>query len=127
MHYHAENQVLNGRAPAGEAPGEQPQEEFQALEEWKSKFMALTLHELRTPLSSIIGYLDLFLAGEFGPLAQLQQEYLETVHRAAHRLLAITDNLADVSNIISARLTLQPQPPTWRGSSPWWPTSYRPT
>lgn len=110
LHYQAENQELNGRTPGREIPGVNPREEFQALEEWKSKFMALTLHELRTPLASIIGYLDLFLAGEFGPLAQMQQEYLETVHRAAHRLLSITDNLADVSNLISARLTLQPQP-----------------
>ncbi|OUC06152.1 hypothetical protein RY27_22820, partial [Litorilinea aerophila] len=86
LHYQAENQELNGRTPGLEIPGVNFREEFQALVEWKSKLMALTLVELRTPLASIIGYLDPFLAGEFRPPARVQEESPDAGHPAGPRL-----------------------------------------
>ena len=47
-------------------------------------------HELWTPLTSILGYLELLLSGEGGRLTQTQRRYLETVERNAKRLFRTT-------------------------------------
>ena len=55
----------------------------------KSDFLSLLNHELRTPLSVILGYIDLFLEGSFGPPSEDQRVIL-------HRLHANTCNVLDL-------------------------------
>ncbi len=72
----------------------------------KSEFLANISHELRTPMTSIIGYTELMMGHDW-PFAE-RHEYLETIDRNAKRLLAIIDEILDLSNIEADRLDLAP-------------------
>jgi signal transduction histidine kinase len=80
-----------------------------ALEEvshLKTEFVSLVSHELRTPLTSIQGYIRLILGGHTGELNEVQQEFLSTAARNTDRLIALVDDLLDISRIESGRLEL---------------------
>ncbi len=84
-----------------------------ALEEvshLKTEFVSLVSHELRTPLTSIQGYIRLILAGHTGGLDPVQQDFLNAVNRNTDRLVALVDDLLDISRIESGRLELLLEP-----------------
>lgn len=70
------------------------------IDRMKSEFISTAAHELRTPLSSIIGYSELLLsqAGDFG---EEQRQSLDYINRKAWTLSKIVDELLDVSRIES--------------------------
>ncbi|CAN5436124.1 hypothetical protein BH09CHL1_BH09CHL1_17500 [soil metagenome] len=74
----------------------------------KSDFVSLVSHELRTPLTSIKGYVDLLLEGEVGTLSPEQSEFLNIVAASSTRLVALTNDLLDVSRIEAGHLDLNP-------------------
>lgn len=67
--------------------------------EHKSRFLANVNHELRTPLSSIIGYARLLRRETEGQISSLQRENLDDLMRNAERLLAQIDSLLDFARI----------------------------
>ena len=69
-----------------------------AVDRMKSDFVSLVSHELRTPLTSIKGYVDLLLR-EPGQLDVMQRESLEIVQKNARRLVALIDDLLDLSHL----------------------------
>ncbi len=83
--------------------------ELRRLDEAKSTFVSLAAHELRTPLASITGYVEMLLDGDAGLLNAAQTEYLCTIDASAQRLLRITRDLLDVARIESGRLQLSLQ------------------
>jgi len=83
--------------------------ELRRLDEAKSTFVSLAAHELRTPLASITGYVEMLLDGDAGPLNAAQTEYLSTIDASTQRLLRITRDLLDVARIESGRLQLSLQ------------------
>ncbi|HVB22254.1 MAG TPA: ATP-binding protein [Ktedonobacteraceae bacterium] len=80
------------------------------VDRMKSEFVSLVSHELRTPLTSIKGYVDLLLDGDAGELTGEQQEYLGVVRDNAERLIALINDLLDVSRIESGKIELQRGP-----------------
>jgi signal transduction histidine kinase len=80
--------------------------ELRRLDELKTQFISVASHELRNPLTSILGYVEMFLDEDFGPLSDEQREYLNVVWGAGRRLLEITDDLLDVTRIEAGRLDL---------------------
>jgi two-component system cell cycle sensor histidine kinase PleC len=77
----------------------------------KSNFLALMSHELRTPLNAIIGFSEV-LAGElFGPHASPRyREYAQDIHGAGRHLLALINDILDLSKSEAGRLELYPEP-----------------
>ena len=59
--------------------------------------IATIAHDLRTPLTSMSGFIGLLRDGDRGPLNPDQQRYLEIVHRAADRLQQLVDELLAAS------------------------------
>jgi len=55
------------------------------------------VHDLRTPLTSIKGYLEAFLEGDAGELRSEQRDYVKVVYRNARRLQVIVEDLMVVS------------------------------
>jgi len=78
--------------------------------EHKSRFLANVNHELRTPLSSIIGYARLLRRATDGPLSSQQRENLEDLLRNADRLLGLIDSLLDFAKIEAGKTELQLEP-----------------
>jgi signal transduction histidine kinase len=61
------------------------------------EFVALVSHELRSPLTSVIGYIDAILDGDVGELEDGQRRFLGSVERNARRMLRLVDDLMFVS------------------------------
>lgn len=71
----------------------------------KSDFLASMSHELRTPLNSVIGFASLLLRS---PLSPRQREWVEASQSSAEHLLALINDLLDLSKIEAGRLELRP-------------------
>jgi signal transduction histidine kinase/ActR/RegA family two-component response regulator len=70
----------------------------------KSEFLAVMSHEIRTPLNVIIGSASLLAEDA---LSCSQREYAETIHASGHSLLAILNDILDLSEIDAGRMTLE--------------------
>ncbi len=82
-------------------------EELVEADRLKDEFVALISHDLRTPLTSIIGYVELALDEDVEPpLDEERQSYLEVVSRSSERLLRLVDDLLFVARLQSGRLAL---------------------
>jgi signal transduction histidine kinase len=73
----------------------------------KSEFLANMSHELRTPLNHIIGFTELLLDKSFGKLNNTQEEYLDDVYMSSKHLLALINDILDLSKVESGKLELQ--------------------
>lgn len=82
-------------------------EKLQEANRLKTHFLARVSHELRTPLNAIIGYTDMNLAGFYGELNANQRDGLERVKRNSRQLLALINDVLDLSCIEAGRLELQ--------------------
>ncbi len=67
--------------------------ELRELNQMKDQFLANCSHELKTPLVSGMGYLDLILSGGMGRLEARQEKGLRIAHRNLERLLGLIENL----------------------------------
>jgi PAS domain S-box-containing protein len=76
----------------------------------ESEFLASMSHELRTPLNSIIGFSELLLNSPDGDLRTEQREYLSDILRSGVHLLALIDQVLDVSMFESGKGRLAPEP-----------------
>ena len=70
----------------------------------KSEFLANMSHELRTPMNAILGYSQLMQRDP--GLHARQQEYLTTINRSGEHLLALINDVLEISKIEARRITL---------------------
>lgn len=84
--------------------------ELKLLDEMKTRFVSTAAHELRTPLSTISGYLEILLEPGFDALTDNQLRCLKIVQRNSKRLIRITDDLLDVSGLEAGRIDLLLRP-----------------
>ncbi|MDR0320301.1 MAG: response regulator [Treponema sp.] len=71
----------------------------------KSSFLANMSHEIRTPMNAVIGMSELL---KHERLNGRQMGYVSDIHSSAHSLLAIINNILDLSKIESGKLALSP-------------------
>lgn len=76
----------------------------------KSRFLANVSHELRTPINAIVGYNALALDGMYGSLPTSLREAHERIRLASRHLLALVDDVLDLSRIEAGRMSLEPGP-----------------
>ncbi|MCW5623358.1 MAG: PAS domain S-box protein [Burkholderiales bacterium] len=76
----------------------------------KSAFLATMSHELRTPLNSIIGFTGILLRGLAGPLNPEQNKQLGMVQASARHLLALVNDVLDISKIEAGQLVVARAP-----------------
>lgn len=81
-------------------------EKARAADHLKSAFLATMSHELRTPLNSIIGFTGILLQGLAGPLNEEQQKQLGMVQSSSRHLLALINDVLDISKIEAGQLSL---------------------
>lgn len=76
----------------------------------KSEFLANMSHELRTPLTSILGFSTVLLQQVFGALNSKQIQYIEAISVSGDHLLALINDILDLSRIEAGREELVSEP-----------------
>ncbi len=73
----------------------------------KSEFVGKVSHEIRTPLNTITGFTEVIMAERFGPIGnERYRDYLKDVHAAGLHIVALLNDLLDLSKIESGQLNL---------------------
>ncbi len=80
--------------------------EAESANRTKSEFLANMSHELRTPLNHIIGFTELIAAEKLGGINEMQKEYLNDVLSSSKHLLALINDILDLSKVEAGKLEL---------------------
>jgi two-component system, NarL family, sensor histidine kinase BarA len=80
------------------------------VERAKSTLLATVSHEMRTPLTSVIGYAEMLLEGMVGPVNDEQREYLSTILGKADHLLRLITSMLDLARMDASPATIDRRP-----------------
>lgn len=78
---------------------EDANEKLQSLDKLKTEFLSLASHQLRSPLTAIIGYTSMLLDGSFGEINDKQKEAIDRVYQSSRHLSLTVEDLLNVSKI----------------------------
>src|SRR5260370_12603242 len=81
--------------------------QLDAANRHKSEFPANMSHELRTPLNAVLGFSDILLQRMFGGMNEKQEEYLRDIRESGAHLLALINDILDLSKIEAGRMELE--------------------
>lgn len=76
------------------------------LELLKEQFLSIASHDLRSPLNSILGTLELIIAGGCGDVSEQATDKLRTTKRSITRLTSLINNLLDIEKLDSGEMPL---------------------
>jgi signal transduction histidine kinase/PAS domain-containing protein len=76
----------------------------------KSAILDTVSHEFRTPITAILGFTELYQESVLGPVTEEQREALGAIHRNAHRLLKLVDDLLDLARLEAGKLEMALSP-----------------
>lgn len=82
-------------------------QKLKALDEAKDEFISMASHQLRTPLTSIKGYLSMVLEGDVGTISADQASMLTTAFTSAQRMVYLISDLLNVSRLQTGKFVIE--------------------
>lgn len=83
-------------------------EKLKALDETKDDFISMASHQLRTPLTSIKGYLSMVVEGDAGKITNTQKEMLTQAYFSSQRMVYLISDLLNVSRLKTGKFVIEP-------------------
>ncbi len=80
------------------------------LEKVRDDLMKMIVHDLKSPLTSVIGAMEMLIDGDFGPLTENQRKALGDTEKRAQDLLGLIEDLLEVARLEESRLALHLSP-----------------
>lgn len=75
----------------------------------KTEFLSAMSHELRTPMNSIIGFSEVLISKNFGPLNDKQEKYVKNIHIGGKLLANLINNILDYTDLESGNIRIIPE------------------
>jgi signal transduction histidine kinase len=85
-------------------------EKLKAMDETKDEFISMASHQLRTPLTSVKGYLSMVLEGDAGELNEMQQKLLSQAFTSSQRMVYLIADLLNVSRLKTGKFIIERHP-----------------
>ncbi len=80
---------------------------LKALDASKDEFISMASHQLRTPLTSVKGYLSMVLDGDAGKLTDMQQKLLSQAFTSSQRMVYLIADLLNVSRLRTGKFIVE--------------------
>jgi signal transduction histidine kinase len=80
------------------------------LDETKDDFISMASHQLRTPLTSVKGYISMVLEGDAGKVTHMQREMLGQAFFSSQRMVYLIADLLNVSRLKTGKFIIEPTP-----------------
>jgi signal transduction histidine kinase len=80
------------------------------LDRAKDEFISMASHQLRTPLTTIKGYLSMMLDGDAGRVSKSQREFLESAFHGSQRMVGLIADLLNVSRMSAGKFVIEQHP-----------------
>lgn len=84
--------------------------QLQKLDEAKDEFISMASHQLRTPLTSIKGYISMLLEGDLGELTTEQKHVLREAFMSSERMVRLIGDFLNVSRLQTGRFVIEKHP-----------------
>lgn len=81
--------------------------QLQKLDEAKDEFVSMASHQLRTPLTSVKGYISMVLEGDAGKLTAMQRQLLEEAFTSSERMVHLINDFLNVSRLQTGKFMLE--------------------
>lgn len=88
----------------------QTNEKLKNLDETKDDFISMASHQLRTPLTSVKGYLSMVLEGDAGKLTAMQKKLLSQAFISSQRMVFLIADLLNVSRLKTGKFVIETKP-----------------
>lgn len=85
-------------------------EKLRELDETKDDFISMASHQLRTPLTSVKGYISMVLEGDGGKITHMQREMLGQAFFSSQRMVYLIADLLNVSRLKTGKFIIEPTP-----------------
>ncbi len=85
-------------------------EKLKKLDETKDEFISMASHQLRTPLTSVKGYLSMVLEGDAGKLNKQQEELLKQSFMSSERMVNLIADLLNLSRLNTGKFVIESAP-----------------
>jgi signal transduction histidine kinase len=83
-------------------------EKLKALDETKDDFISMASHQLRTPLTSVKGYLSMVIEGDAGKVSAKQEKLLNQAFISSQRMVYLIADLLNVSRLRTGKFVIEP-------------------
>lgn len=85
-------------------------EKLKELDKTKDEFLSIASHQLRTPLTSIKGYVDMLRDGDFGEVNEAQKNALDETFSSSERMVRLINDFLNISRLQTGKFTIEKRP-----------------
>jgi len=104
------NVTLQGRVDEATRKLKSTNEKLKKMDETKDEFISMASHQLRTPLTSVKGYVSMVLDGDVGPINHQQRELLNQSFQSSQRMANLISDLLNLSRINTGKFVIEESP-----------------